>query len=87
MKGAGWLGILMIAAGALLIWAGYEGVSIIDAIRSILNNEPLPRAKEAEAEPEATPGNRGLSGFTGSDTKTVTADSGSGASGGGGGGW
>lgn len=43
MKGAGWLGFILIGVGALLIWAGFQGVSAFAVVRAILSNEPVPR--------------------------------------------
>lgn len=74
MKGAGWLGIVMIALGALMIWAGFNGVKLVDVIGSILRGEPLDAL-------ESTRGSRGESGFD------EDAGAGDGGGGGGGGGW
>lgn len=77
MKRAGWLGILMIALGALMIWAGFNGVRLTQVIGSILRNEPLPT-------PGAPPGTHGDQGGSGFDDD---AGAGDGGGGGGGGGW
>lgn len=74
MKRAGWLGIVMIALGALMIWAGFNGVKLVDVIGSILRGEPLDALR-------STGGSRGESGFD------EDADAGDGGGGGGGGGW
>lgn len=41
MKGAGWIGIVVLAVGALMIYAGYTNVDPLDVLRSILRNEPM----------------------------------------------
>lgn len=92
MKGAGWLGILMVGAGSLLIWAGFEGVSIVDVMRSVLNNEPLPKGSgTGTPKAAATPGSSGDTGFKkdggGGIGAAPDAGAGSGGSNGGGGGW
>lgn len=81
MKRAGWLGIVLIAVGALMIWAGFNGVRLTDVIGSVLRNEPLPAPEMPALEP--TPGGSGESGLEdGADP-----EAGDGAGGGGGGGW
>lgn len=83
MKGAGWIGILMIGAGVLVIWSGFQGVSPLDVLGSVLRNEPLPASDDdAGSGAPATPGSAGGSGFD-----DDTAEAGSGNFGGGGGGW
>lgn len=88
MRRAGWLGFVLIGAGGLLIWAGYQGVSIVAVLRSILNNEPLPATSSAAP---ATTGSSGGSGFAygrGGEIKpSENATAGQGGGGGGGGGW
>lgn len=79
MNRAGWIGILVIGAGVLMIWSGYTGVDPLEALRSILRNEPLPD------DPDMAPATPGSSGGSGFDEDTNGA--GQGAGGGSGGGW
>lgn len=54
MKGMGWIGIVLIAGGVLMIWAGFQNVNPLDVLRSVLNNEPVPgSADDGTAEPGA----------------------------------
>lgn len=90
MKRAGWLGFVLIGAGGLLIWAGYQGVSIVAVLRSILNNEPLPATSStAPATSSAAPATTGSSGGSGfaPGQGGENAKAGQGGGGGGGGGW
>lgn len=86
MKRAGWLGFVLIGAGGLLIWAGYQGVSIVAVLRSILNNEPLPATSSSSSTSSAAPATTGSSGGSGFDP-SESAKAGQGGGGGGGGGW
>lgn len=60
MKGFGWVGIILIAAGAVTIWSGYQGVSVVSVLQSVLTNSPMPgsdaaKAANAAAIEESTP--------------------------------
>jgi hypothetical protein len=93
MKGAGWLGIVAIGVGVLMIYSGYTDTPALAILRSVLRGEPLP-AKGNDVL-DATPGSKGESGFQmpeGPDPliplkPSGSAGAGSGANGGGGGGW
>lgn len=36
------LGFGMVGAGALMIWAGFQGVQLLDVVKSVLSGTPLP---------------------------------------------
>lgn len=40
----GVLGFILVAGGALTVWAGFQGVNVVDVVRSVLAGEPLPKA-------------------------------------------
>ena len=88
MKRAGWIGIIAIAIGVLMVWAGYQNVSLLAALKAVLSGEPLPKAAEGA---KATTGSSGGSGFQYNDKGEIDsspkAGAGDGAGGGGGGGW
>lgn len=80
MKGSGWIGILLIGVGALMVYAGFTNQPLVAILAAVLSNKPLP--KNADATPPATEGSTGGTGF-----KPDTGAAGQGATGGGGGGW
>lgn len=87
MKGAGWLGIVGIAGGVLMIYSGYTGAPLLDVVRAILRGEPVPTGRPADAGAilPATQGSSSGSGFDLTPLEPIGA--GSGGGGGGGGGW
>ena len=78
----GWLGFVLIGGGALAVWAGFEGVNILDVARAVLTGQPVPRATGQGGTPPATTPPSGVSGASGFDPKTKDPDGVGGGSGG-----
>lgn len=38
----GVVGFILVAGGALTVWAGFQGVNVVDVVRSVLAGEGLP---------------------------------------------
>lgn len=56
MKRAGWLGILMIGSGILMVWAGFQGVSLLATFKSVLTGSPMPTKDDPAAAATLVPG-------------------------------
>lgn len=39
----GWIAYVMVAGGVLLIWAGFQDVTLTEVMSDVLNGKPLPK--------------------------------------------
>lgn len=79
MKGIGFVGIVVMVAGGVLIYSGFTNIPPLEIIAALLRGEKPTNPNAAEP---ATPGSSGQSGF-----EPGNGGAGQGAGGGGGGGW
>ena len=92
MAGISGVGVGIVTAGALLIYAGLKDVSPLDALRAVAGGQPLPVSAAAAEVPStlpATPGASGQSGLPRSPRAIEGPDPGvgGGSAGGSGGSW
>lgn len=75
MKGpAAGVGILLLALGALLIWAGFQGVSLLEVVRDVLSGNGLPKAAGSDVSSVGTKVGGSLGKITAAGADAVTED-------------
>lgn len=47
----GVVGFILVAGGALTVWAGFQGVNVVEVVRAVIAGDPLPRTTPAPAAP------------------------------------
>lgn len=76
------VGVGIVTAGALLVYAGINDLTPLEALRTVAGGRPLPW--RSGASPDPAPATQGASGQSG---LVPDAGAGTGSGGGGGGGW
>lgn len=43
----GWLGFVLIGGGTLSVWAGVQGVNVVEVVAAVLSGRPVPRTSSS----------------------------------------